>query len=126
MSSSPPGGAGQVQVRGTANEDVEHRVCPRRRISSAPAVVRRAAAARKGWTGANQVIAPEYPSARRAILLHTGQPTANQARTPPTIPNRLGASLVSSLSCGSAIQRAGRTYVAASIPARIDEVIHTG
>src|SRR5665647_458393 len=78
------------EPRPNTDGDVEHRICPRRRISSAPAVITRAATARKGCAGANQLIAPEYPSASSAILLHTGQPTANQTRTPPAIPSRLG------------------------------------
>src|SRR5665647_111073 len=63
-----PWGCPVVWLVAPTGPDVVHRICPRRRISRAPAVVMRAAAARNGWTGANHVIAPEYPNASRAIL----------------------------------------------------------
>src|SRR5699024_12320330 len=48
----------------------------------------RAGTARGGWEGANQVKAPVYPSASRAIVWQTGHPTANHARMPAALPAR--------------------------------------
>src|SRR5699024_6088473 len=61
---------------------------PRRRETTAISASARARAARKGCAGANQVSAPPYPRASSASLLHTGQPTANQASIPAAVPVR--------------------------------------
>jgi len=77
--------------------------------------------------GSRIVIVVPAPSAETAsIAPPCGQPTANQAKTPPAIPNRLGASPLSSVAVVSAMPRGRRTQVAASIPARTDDAIQTG
>src|SRR5699024_12883663 len=71
-----------------------------------------------------------------ANLLQTGHPTANQASTPAAVPTRALRCSVLAPSPGSAADSAtapravtpdsGRTYVAMSMPIRIEVTIHTG
>jgi hypothetical protein len=63
-------------------------------------------------------MAPVEPSAIKAILLQTGQPTAKYARNPPTDPTFAGLSSVTTESI--------RTYVAKSIPDNTEVAISTG
>lgn len=63
-----------------------HASCAASRRTSAQASSTTPAAPSTGCTGANHWIAPEYPSATSASLLHTGQPTARKVSSPPTAP----------------------------------------
>jgi hypothetical protein len=63
-------------------------------------------------------MAPVEPSATKAILLQTGQPTAKYARNPPIEPTFAGLSSVTTESI--------RTYVAKSIPDNTEVAISTG
>ena len=67
----------------------------RRRMRRAQAISNTEAKARIGWKGANQVIAPDVPRARRTSLLQTGHPTAKNASSPPTDPTLAALSMSS-------------------------------
>ena len=67
----------------------------RSRMRRATAISATDATARKGWKGANQVTAPEAPSATSTSLFHTGHPTAKKVTNVPAIPSLVGASISS-------------------------------
>src|SRR5690625_5207709 len=129
IGSALPAGAGSGQAS-----------CPFSRHTRAMVARIRAVTARTGWKGANQVRAPVYPSASSAILLHTGHPTANQARTAAAQPARAppfsDRSTAPSVVTESVPDRAetreahgswsGRTYVATRIAIIADVSSQTG
>src|SRR5699024_5259227 len=83
-------------ARGARRRGTGQATWPFRRQITASTDSTSARVARNGCAGAKQVSAPLYPSASSAILLHPGQPTANQARMPAAVPVRaLRASLAS-------------------------------